>query len=93
MPKFKFYGFLSLIATIVCVGLSALLKFSLSNTWQGIVALPIIFGPLWVYGWKATTFMKRKYPLLMVFCRFCLINLVIGYVLGVALSLAGFMNQ
>jgi hypothetical protein len=85
VPKFKPYGFFSLIATIVCIGLSAIMKFSLSNTWQGLVALPIIFGPLWVYGWKATTSIKHKYPFLSVFCRFCLINLAIGYVLGVAL--------
>jgi len=48
-----------------------------------------IFGPLWVFGWKKTGALKNKYPLAFIFGRFCLINLIIGYVLSLVLFLSG----
>ena len=82
----------SIIATVVAVSLSIMLGFSLSNTWQASVAMLFIFGPLWVCGWRETTAIKNKHPLVFVLGRFCLINLVIGYILSVVLFFAGMIK-
>ena len=89
MKKFKFYGLFSAIALVASICLSVLFKFSLSNTWQAMVALLFIFGPLWIYGWNKTGTLKTKQPFLFIFCRFCLINVVIGWVLSVILLFVG----
>ena len=87
MKKFMSFFMLSVIVTIASLILSAVFDFSLSNTWQAFVAMLFIFGPLWVFGWKKTGEFKNKYPLAVIFFRFCLINLIIGYVLSVILLL------
>ena len=86
------YCVLSIIAAVVAIGLSIILDFSLSNTWQASVAMLFIFGPLWIYGWRETTTIKNKHPLIFVFGRFCLINLVIGYLLSVVLFFTGIIK-
>jgi len=87
--KFTSYCMLSLVAAIVSICFSAIFNFSLSNTWQAFIAMLFIFGPLWVFGWKKTGALKNKYPLAFIFGRFCLINLIIGYVLSLVLFLSG----
>lgn len=89
MKKFISYCTLSIVATIVSICLSIFFDFSLSNTWQAFVAMLFIFGPLWVFGWKKTETIKNKHPLAFIFGRFCLVNLIIGYVLSVILFLSG----
>ena len=92
MKKFLPYGIFSAIAMVVSVVLSVLFDVSLSNTWQGMLAVLLGFGPLWVCGWKETTVIKSIHPGLFVFCRFCFINLALGYILGTVLLFVGFFH-
>ena len=87
MKKFTFCCALSVVATIVSICLSAILGFSLSNTWQAFIAMMFIFGPLWIYGWKRCGVFKNRHPLAFIIGRFCLINLIIGYVLSIVIFL------
>ena len=82
---------ISLFFLVLSILLSALLDFSLTNTWQALVALPLIFGPLWIYGWKNTSGNKVKHPPLYYFGRFCLILFVGGYLLTVIAFFGGLM--
>ena len=89
MKKILPYCILSIVAIIVSICFSAIFGFSLSNTWQGLVAVLFIFAPLWVFAWKKVGVLKNKHLLAFVFGRFCMINLVVGYVLSVVLLLSG----
>ena len=89
MKKFLPYGIFSLIALVISIILSELLDFSLSNTWQALLALVFVFGALWVYGWKQTSVHKRNHPFISFIGRWCLIMLVIGYIISALLILSG----
>lgn len=89
MKKFFPYCILSLIFLAISIILSVIFDFSLSNTWQALVALPFIFGPIWILGWKQVAIHKTKHPLLCVFGRFCLVVSAIGYMITVVFFCVG----
>lgn len=83
MKKVLPYALFSFVSLILSIVLSILLEFSLSNTWQASVALLLIFGPLWIFGWKTCTEIKGDHPLSSLGLRFCLILTLIGYFISV----------
>jgi len=80
MNKFVKIIILSVTFFVIAVILSVIFKFSLSNTWQGGVAVLFIFGPFWVYTWGLSTRLKHL-PFVCNIIRFFLITAVVAYVL------------
>lgn len=89
MKKFKPYGVSSTTGLVLSLVLSRIFGFSLQNTWQAFVALLVIFGPLWVYGWKASIALKRKHHFTFLLIRLVLFMLASEYLLIVVLYLTG----
>ena len=89
MKKMAPYCIASLIFLVIAIILSLVFRFSLSNTWQGLVSLPFIFGPLWIWGWKQTCVHKTKHAILSFFGKYCLILFAVGYVATAIIYLAG----
>ena len=83
MNKILPYAIFSFASLMLLIILSTLLGFSLSNTWQAGVALLLVFGPYWIFGWKASTETKYDHPVISLWLRFCLILLLIGYLISV----------
>ena len=80
MKRFLPYMCLSIIAIFVSMALSKIFHFSLSNTWQGLLALTPILGPYYVYGWKMSQEIKNKSFFLFFYMRFFLVMTIIAYV-------------
>ena len=91
MKKFRLYGAVSLSFLLLSILLSNLLDFSLTNTWQGLVALLLIFGPLWICSWKGISVYKGNLSVLCFLGKFCLVLLVGGYLLTIIAFLAGLL--
>ena len=83
MKKVLPYAIFSFASLLLLIALSILLDFSLSNTWQAGIALLLVFGPYWVFGWKSSVALKCNHPLSSYCLRFFLILLLIGYVVSV----------
>ncbi|MBE6920334.1 MAG: hypothetical protein E7468_02070 [Ruminococcaceae bacterium] len=82
MKKYLPYFLFSAIALIISLVLSFLFDFSLSNTWQACVALLLVFGPLWICGWKEVCVQKHKHPVICFLARFYLILVLVGYLIS-----------
>ena len=89
MKKFVPYGIASLVFLVLSIVLSAIFHFSLSNTWQAMVALLFIFGPMWILGWKQTSRQNCKCSPLRILGRFGLILLAVSYLLSVIVIVTG----
>ena len=83
------YCVLSVIFLAISIVLSWLFGFSLSNSWQALVVLLFVFGPLWICGWKQTQKHKGKHPFGSLFGRFCLVLTALGYLIIVIAFTAG----
>ena len=81
----------SAIVLVAAVALSVLFDFSLSNTWQGLVVLPVVFGPLWKYGWNYAKAQKFQKPGMILMLRFVLLLLLAGYVITVIGVMCGIL--
>lgn len=88
MKKFVPYCIASGVNLVLAIALSLLFNFSLSNTWQGLVSVLLVFGPFWIYGWKQADEHKDKYPFFSALGKWCLILFACGYLLVVLLYLA-----
>ena len=88
MKKLVPYCIASGVNLVLAIALSLLFNFSLSNTWQGLVAVLLIFGPLCILGWKQANEHKGKYPFISALGKWCLILFTCGYLLVVLLYLA-----
>ena len=80
MKRFLKCFIISTVALLLSLFLSLLLDFSLSNTWQGMVALIPIFAPFYWLAWKFSGEYKEKDILISIFIRFMIIVSVIVYV-------------
>ena len=81
MSKILKTSILSASFLVISVILSAIFDFSLSNTWQGGVAVVLVFAPFWVYAWGLSTKLKHL-PFLCYIIRFFLVAAVVGYALA-----------
>lgn len=81
----KPYYIFSIVAYIVSVILSKIFKFSLHNTWQAFVVLVMVFGPLWVLGWKTSNKYKKKHSFICGIAKFYLVLILLGYLIFVGL--------
>lgn len=82
MKKNLPYFLFSAIALVISIILSYVFDFSLSNTWQACVALLLVFGPLWICGWKQACAQKHKHPVICFLARFYLILMLVGYLIA-----------
>lgn len=71
----------SLMSIIFSLVLADIFDFSLTNTWQGMLALCPIFGPIYIWGWRFTAIKKKKFYGLILFIRFLMICALISYVI------------
>lgn len=89
MKRIAPYFLLSFIFLVLSILLSLLFKFSLTNTWQALVSLLLIFSPLWILGWKQTYEYKVKHPLFCFWGKYCLILCAVGYLATVIIFVVG----
>ena len=84
MKQVKPYIIFSMASLVLAILLSQIFQFPLSNSWQACVVLPFVFGPYWILGWNRSRWANT---LARIFVRFCLVNLVLGYLIAVAVFL------
>jgi len=80
LPYFVF----SCVALVLSIMLSWIFEFSLSNSWQAGFVLALVFGPYWRFFWKKAALSSGNKRLFM---RFCLVNILLGYVITVVVYL------
>ena len=84
--KIRPYVIFSLVSLFIAIVLSNILNFSLTNSWQASIVLLFVFGPLWLFGWKKIDTIHKK-PVIFSCLKFCLVLVLLGYLLGVLLFL------
>lgn len=74
------YFIFSTVALLLSILLASMFHFLLSNSWQSGIVLVFVFGPYWIYFWKQA---KLSTGFKRIFLRFCLINILLGYIITV----------
>ena len=81
MKKIMPYFIFSTAALAISFTLSYLLDFSLTNSWQGEIALAFFFGPYFLFAWKKARANKEKNPIFFWFLAYCLVLFIVGLVI------------
>ena len=82
MKQLRPYLLFSVVSFVIAVSLSVILQFSLTNTWQAAVALPFVFGPYVIYGWKMASKLNERQPTVCLVLRLVIFLFVFGYILA-----------
>lgn len=79
------YFIFSTVALFLSIVLASIFEFSLSNSWQAGIVLAFVFGPYWCFFWKKARLSSGSK---CIFIRFCLVNILLGYIIAVVAFLA-----